>query len=172
MQSRQTGSPLQRSRKDRSEFRAKVQKFTYPKKTIPEQITATFTASTKQTALLPINQKLNQVLLIWDIQGIIKFFKRQNDEFQAGSVKHAYENWAFITSDKEVLKTITGMPINIKHDLPQSLVMSLPLGKTESEFIDKEKDSLLKKRVIVKSHHETGEFISPISVTSKSDGGF
>ena len=87
-------------------------------------------------------------------------------------MKHAYENWALITSDKEVLEKITGMPINIKHDLPQSLVMSLPLGKTESEFIDKEKDSLLKKRVIVKSHHETGEFISPISVTSKSDGGF
>ena len=87
-------------------------------------------------------------------------------------MKHAYENWALITSDKEVLKTITGMPINIKHDLPQSLVMSLPLGKTESEFIDKEIDSLLKKRVIVRSGQETGEFISPIFVTSKSDGGF
>ena len=75
---------------DRSEFRAKVQKFTYPKKTILEQITTTFTASTEQTAILPINQELNQVLQIWYIQGIIQFFKRQTDEFQAGLGKHAY----------------------------------------------------------------------------------
>ena len=58
-------------------------------------------------------------------------------------MKHAYENWALRTSDKEILETIPGMPINIKHDLPQSLVMPLPLGKTESELIGMEIDSLL-----------------------------
>ena len=93
--------------------------------------------------------------------------------FQNGPLDwESSENWAIITWNTQVLATITRMPINIKHDSPQSLVMPLPLGKTESEFIDKEIDSLLKKRVIVKSDQETGEFISPIFVTSKSDGGF
>ena len=87
-------------------------------------------------------------------------------------MKHVHENWSLTTSDKEVLETITRIPINIKHDLPQSYVMSLPLGKIKSEFIDKEIVSLLKKRVIVKTHHEIGEFISPIFVTNKFDGGF
>ena len=73
-----------------SEFRAKIKKFTYPKKTIPEQITTTsITTSNKQTALLQTNQKLNQVLKIWDIQSRIR-----TGEFQAGSLKYAYENWA------------------------------------------------------------------------------
>ena len=87
-------------------------------------------------------------------------------------MKHAYENWALTTLDKEVLETIKGMPINIKHDLLQPHVMPLTLGKAELEFIDQEIDSLLKMRFIIKSHHETGEFISPIFVRSKSDGGF
>ena len=67
---------------------------------------------------------------------MLQFLSRQNDEFEAGSVKHTYENWTLITSDKEVFEAITGMPINIKCDLSQSHVMSLPLRKTESgEFI-------------------------------------
>ena len=64
------------------------------------------------------------------------------------------------------------MPINIKYNLPQSYVTSPPLGKTESGFADKEVDSILKMRLVVKSHHETGEFISPIFVRNKSEGGF
>ena len=116
-------------------------------------------------------QELNQVLKIWNIHGVIQSFKRQTGEFQAGSV-HAYENSALITSDQEVLETITGIPININHDLPQSYVMPLPLGKTGSEFIYKKIDSQLQKTVIVKSHHETEEFISPIFVRNKYDGGF
>ena len=46
----------------------------------------------KETALLPANQELNQLLQIWNIQGIIQFLKRKYDEFPAESVKHAYEN--------------------------------------------------------------------------------
>ena len=38
-----------------------------------------------------------------------------------------------------------GMPINIKHDLTQSHVMLLTLGKIEAEFIDKEMDPYLKR---------------------------
>ena len=87
-------------------------------------------------------------------------------------MKHAYENWAFITSDTEILETITEMPINTKDDLPQLHVMPLLLGKTDSKFIDKEIDSQIKKRVIAKSQHEKGEFVSPIIVRSKSDGSF
>lgn len=45
------------------------------------------------------------------------------------------------------METITGMPINIRHNLPQSYVMSLPLEKTKLEFIDKNIDSVLRKRV-------------------------
>ena len=61
---------------------------------------------------------------------MIQFFKSQTGELQAGSVKHAYENWAFITSDTQILATITEMPININDDLPQLHVMPLLLGKT------------------------------------------
>ena len=59
--SHQTGILFKVLKEDRSEFRAKVQKFTYTKMTIPEQITT----SAKLTTLLPANQKLDQVLKIW-----------------------------------------------------------------------------------------------------------
>ena len=56
------------------------------------------------------------------------------------------------------------MLINIKYDLTQLFVISLPLALAESEFIG--------KRVFVKTHHEIGEFISTIFFRNKSDGAF
>ena len=46
--------------------------------------------SQHQAALLPAKQELNKVSKILDIQGILQFFQRETEEFQAGSVKHTY----------------------------------------------------------------------------------
>ena len=90
----------------------------------------------------------------------------------AGCVKFAYKNWAQLTSDPEILETISGMPISLIGALPPSCSVEYPFGKTETEFIAQEIVRLLHKRVIAETTHENGEFISPIFVRPKSDGGF
>ena len=46
------------------------------------------------------------------------------------------------------------------------------VSSLKQEAIDLEIDKLLKKGVIKECEHENGEFISPIFVTDKKDGGY
>ena len=92
--------------------------------------------------------------------------------FKAGCLRNHLKEWEKLTSDPEVLQTISGMPIILLGDLPESQLFQYSLGKEEAHFVEQEIANLCKKGVIVKSSHEFGEVISPIFVIPKSDGGF
>ena len=72
----------------------------------------------------------------------------------------------------EVISTVSGMPINIASNLPITKKYQYPFNDKEDAFIESEIQNLVKKEFIRNSSHETGEFISPIFLREKSDGGY
>jgi len=94
--------------------------------------------------------------------------------FHAGSVSHAILQWQKLTGDKDVLKTVMGLSIEFKDSAPTSYPNLPPDRFSENEmvFLDAEVNRLLGKGIISTSTHEIGEYISPIFLTPKSDGGF
>ena len=72
----------------------------------------------------------------------------------------------------EVISTVSGMLINIALNLPIINTYQYHFNDKEGGFIESEIQNLLKKGVIENSSHEPGEFISPIFLREKSDGGY
>ena len=103
---------------------------------------------------------------------MLDMLSNTKDNFRAGKVNDYLENWTSITSDLEILESIQGLKINFLGPLPPRIVFQHKFGTVETEFISSEVTKLLDKGVIRVSQHEKGEFISPIFVTPKSDGGF
>lgn len=81
------------------------------------------------------------------------------------------DRWHAITNDKEILETVSGLRIPTT-DFPENLHKNYPECNKGMQFIDQEINALLIKGVITECDHECEEFISPIFVTEKSDGGF
>ena len=72
----------------------------------------------------------------------------------------------------EVISTVSGMPINIASNLTITNKYQYPFNDKEDAFIESEIQNLVKKGFIRNSSHEKGEFISPIFLREKSDGGY
>ena len=102
-----------------------------------------------------------------------QYFTQKMMNFRAGSLKEYLSKWEKVTSDREILKTVVGLPVDIGV-LPtiKPKYLSSRFSKQETVLIENEISSLLNKGVIQKSNHEIGEFISPIFLTPKSDGNF
>jgi len=84
---------------------------------------------------------------------------------------HHSKQWEELTSDKEVLQSISGLCIQVQ-DLPTQQKGSFPHNHKNEKFVGEEIQKLFKKKVIERTSHEEGEFISPTFVTEKSDGGY
>ena len=94
------------------------------------------------------------------------------DKFRAGNVKKFLPNWQQITKNSEILETVQGDKIPF-YTIPPSIVKDTPkFTQPETDAIDNEISKLLQKGVVKPPYHEEGEFISPIFVTPKSDGGY
>lgn len=78
---------------------------------------------------------------VWNIEDIKKHFQSKTECSRAGSEKYAFDQWN-ITTDKEVLKTISSMPVSMFSDLKQSNYFQYPTGEKETGFIDEEITSL------------------------------
>ena len=91
---------------------------------------------------------------------------------QGGCIKLYLHIWKKLTSDMEVISTVSGMLINIALNLPIINTYQYHFNDKEGDFIESEIQNLLKKGVIENSSHEPGEFISPIFLREKSDGGY
>ena len=98
-----------------------------------------------------------------DLRTRVKFFR-------GGCIRNHYEKWVELTSDPEILETVSGMSIDLVEDVPSTGTFQYPFGVEESLFIQKEIQRLLEKGIIVKCHHEPGELVSPIFLREKSDG--
>ncbi len=92
------------------------------------------------------------------------------ERFRGGCIRDYFHRWAEITSDYEVLETVSGLPIKLEDKLPNSNSFQYPFGADEHEFVVGEIDRLLKKNVIKVCDHEKGEFISPVFIRPKPDG--
>jgi len=94
--------------------------------------------------------------------------------FKAGNISTAFNSWESITSDPDVLQTVSGLQIEFEGSIPPetNLHTGDHFKREEKLFIMQEIDRLLQKKVIVPCQHEYGEFISPIFLVPKSDGGF
>ena len=92
--------------------------------------------------------------------------------FGAGGIQHCLQEWCTLTSDQEILDTVTGMPIETFGDLPNNATFQYPLGAEEQAFITREIQRLLNKGAIIESTHQLGQVISPICLRPKDDGQY
>ena len=77
--------------------------------------------------------------------------------------------WRSITSDREVLETVSGMPIPIEE--MQHTNVSYPIDKKNDCQKEEEIKKLVSKGVLIECEHEPGDVVSPTFLTRKSDGG-
>ena len=113
-----------------------------------------------------------QALQVRDVDQIKAYLKLSVNKFQGGCIKLYLHKWNKLTSDMEIIGTVSGMRINIASNLPIINKYQYPSNDTEDVFIESEIQNLLKKGVIRNSSHEPGEFISPIFPRDKSYGGY
>ena len=113
-----------------------------------------------------------QAFQVRDVDQIEAHLKISIDKFQGGCIKFCLYKWKELTSDMEVIGTVSGMPINIASNLSIFDKYQYPFNDKEDAFIGSEIQNLLKKGVIKNSSHEPGEFISSIFHREKRDGGY
>jgi hypothetical protein len=105
-------------------------------------------------------------------------FDKLNDigplSFEAGRLKQFVTRWQQITSDREILQTVSGCTIEFESgDLPvQTRPRKSVFNKSQSIAVDHEIEKLIKKHVIESCEPENGEFISNIFLVPKKNGEF
>lgn len=93
--------------------------------------------------------------------------------FKAGCIADKIMVWSSLTTDTEILSTVSGLPLEFESRPDQQFYASKQnFTSEESKFIGTEINNLLQKNVIKESLHEPGEFISPIFLRPKNDGSF
>ena len=87
--------------------------------------------------------------------------------FTAGKLAAHFSQWQSLTSDPEILETVSGC--KIEFDTIPSLnkvMVHAVLSETQTESVS----NLLRKQAIEACDHEAGEHISPIFTRPKKDG--
>ena len=104
---------------------------------------------------------------------LIEFFRLEVSSFKAGRIAQYLDTWENITTDLEILTSVSGEMIPFTSTPVQNTIPFQPEWKgLKNQFIDSEILSLLTEGVITQSTHEPGEFISPIFLREKRDGSF
>ena len=91
--------------------------------------------------------------------------------FKAGNLAAHFSQWQSLTSDPEILETVSGCKIEFDTipSLNKAMVHAM-LSETQTESVDTEVSNLLRKQAIEACNHEAGEYISPIFNRLKKDG--
>ena len=102
---------------------------------------------------------------------VIPYLKAKVLSFRGGQLSLFHHKWTSLTSDVNILQTISGDCIEFI-SIPPTQVSYPPnsIPRDHASLVDREIKSLLDKGVIVLSKHEPGEFISPIFTVPKKDG--
>ena len=108
------------------------------------------------------------------LPAVLQLFKTKAENFCAGQIAKCFSVWQTITSDSEVLQTVSGEHIDFSSHPTTSCATGANVVKPgDSKQFLSETSKLLKKGVIFSSHssaHEDAEFISPIFLRAKKDG--
>ena len=92
---------------------------------------------------------------------------------KAGNVSNCLLRWHELTSDREVLDTAAGLPVELMEDLDTNNTFTqYPFKKEEHSFIQGEIQRLRDLGAVVQTTHEVGEYISPIFLRPKDDGSY
>ena len=92
---------------------------------------------------------------------------------KAGCVANQVSEWGKIYSDLEILSTVSGLRLDFTEEIEYRNSVTLSKYSPKEEiFLSVEIKNLLYKGVIEERQHEESEYISPIFLTSKSDGSF
>ena len=87
---------------------------------------------------------------------------------KAGSIANQLSEWEKITSDPEILFTVSWLSFDFSEEIDyKGSVISSKFSPEEKMFLSVEIKNLIKE-----SQHEEGEYISPIFLTPTSDGSF
>ena len=78
-----------------------------------------------------------------DVDQIKAHQKISVDKFQRGCIKLYLHKWKELTSDMEVISTVSGMPINTASNLPIINKYQYPFNDKEDAFIKSEIQNLL-----------------------------
>ena len=113
-----------------------------------------------------------EALQVRDVDQIKAHLKISIDKFQGGCIKFYLYKWKELTSDMEVIGTVSGMSINIASNLSTINKYQYSFNDKDDSFIGSEIQNILKKGVIKNSSHELSEFISSIFHREKRDGGY
>ena len=107
------------------------------------------------------------------LPSLLEYFHCKAQMFTAGSIAAYSHIWQDLTSDPEVLETVTGQKIEFDTWLKQlKPLMQLKLSNIQSVSIDLEIAQLLQKGIIQPCYHEAREFISPVFTRPKKAGSF
>ena len=102
---------------------------------------------------------------------LLEYFHGRTQTFKAGSLAAHSHKWHGLTSDPEILETVTGQHIEFDTvPIQEKPFMQTKLSNIQTESVYLEIAQLLKKGVIQPSKHEAGEFISTIFRKPKKDG--
>ena len=105
------------------------------------------------------------------LPSLVEVYRLEADNFQAGQLPYFVNEWRTLTSDTEILETVTGQHIELNETPVQINPRLQPCwGEKEACIIDTEISDLLSKGVITESVHECDEFISTIFLRPKEDG--
>ena len=101
---------------------------------------------------------------------LIPELKHHLETFRAGNIRSKFSAWKDITSDHEILQTVSGLKVEIEEDGFLPLPPRRGLNGPKSGVICSETASLIKKGIILEVDHSPGEVLSPIFTKKKSDG--
>ena len=91
---------------------------------------------------------------------LLEYFHGRTQTFKAGSLAAYSHKWHELTSDPEILETVTGQHIEFDTvPMQEKPFMQTKLSDMQTDSVDLEIAQLLKKGVIQRSKHEAGEFI-------------
>ena len=86
------------------------------------------------------------------VRDLTRYWEHKLVSLRAGKIKFHFPAWSELTSDKEVLDTVTGLPIYLDDDFDCSSTcrqFQYPLGLEEHDFVEQEISRLLKLGAIV-----------------------
>ena len=102
-----------------------------------------------------------------------RYWEKMVQDMQAGNVTQHISQWCSLTSDPEILDTVSGLPIELVDDLTSpNHFHQYPFKTEEHKFVEEEIQRLIALGAIVPSSHELDEHVSPIFVRPKDDGAY
>ena len=105
----------------------------------------------------------------YSIESIKSRLTDRSSKFSAGQIQHCLPQWQEITDDKEILKMVVSVDIQLVDEPPSFQLHQAEFSREQSQATDVEIQELVKKGVIVPSTHSEGEFVSPIFIRPKKD---